>query len=128
MVGRAEYDELGFWLDQINLLGIGESVSLILNERLILKIYKTVNSFDLAVYSGYNVNKKRQLVEINASRCLYQQNYDNNKYIDMDNYIDYLFGKYVKSVMNVRDIASGIVGTISTLTILTALTCAAACY
>jgi hypothetical protein len=127
MVGKAEYDELGFWLDQINLLNSGELIDLILNDRLIMQVSKTRDCFDLAIYSRYNIDYKRRLIEIEAKHCLYHQSYKEDEYIDMDNYIDFVFGKYVKSAITAKDIATGLIGTTVVLTALAAMTCVAAC-
>ena len=129
VVGRAMPDELGMWLELISMLSAEDSIDLVLNDRLVLHIIVYANGdYKLCVFSRYKVDNKTKTLVINKRYLLANNTFTNNQYTEMCSYIDYLFGKFVKSGFSAKDIAAGFLGMTGAMAIVAGMTVAAACY
>lgn len=129
VVGRAMPDELGMWLELISMLSTEDSIDLVLNDRLVLHIIVYANGdYKLCVFSRYKVDNKTKTLVINKRYLLANNTFTNNQYTEMCSYIDFLFGKFVKSEFGVKDIAAGFLGMTGAMAIVAGMTVAAACY
>lgn len=129
VVGRAFPDELAMWLELISMLSIEDSIDLILNDRLVLHIVKYANGdYKLCIFSRYKVDNKNKTLTIDKRYLLSQNTYADKEYTEMCSYIDFLFGKFVKSGFGVKDIAAGFLGMTGAMAIVAGMTVAAACY
>lgn len=129
VVGRAFPDELAMWLELISMLSVEDSIDLILNDRLVLHIIVYANGdYKLCVFSRYKVDNRTKTLVINKRYLLANNTFTNNQYTEMCSYIDFLFGKFVKSGFGVKDIAAGFLGMTGAMAIVAGMTVAAACY
>lgn len=129
VVGRAMPDELGMWLELISMLSTEDSIDLVLNDRLVLHIIVYANGdYKLCVFSRYKVDNRTKTLVINKRYLLANNTFTNNQYTEMCSYIDFLFGKFVKSEFGVKDIAAGFLGMTGAMAIVAGMTVAAACY
>lgn len=122
-------DELGMWLELISMLSTEDSIDLVLNDRLVLHIIVYANGdYKLCVFSRYKVDNRTKTLVINRRYLLANNTFTNNQYTEMCSYIDFLFGKFVKSKFGAKDIASGFLGLTGAMAIMAGMTVAAACY
>lgn len=128
VVGKATPDELGMWLELITMLSVDDSIDLILNDRLVLHVVYASGEYELAIFSRYKVDNKNSFLLINKQYCLSQNTYTDKEYTEMCSYIDYLFGRFVKSKFGTKDIAAGFLGLTGSLAIMTGMAIIAACY